>query len=109
MIRFALHDEPAGAVLRSVTAQPATVQGREALGVALTNAITAHGVPGIDFIDAPTFVQLPVAFTNGTIDVDILSTLTDQAPADARAFAGIAYRIRDDHFVAVYLRPTNGR
>lgn len=109
MIRFALHEIPDGAVLRSVTAEPAAVQGRPGLGVELTDAITAHGAPDIDFIDAPTFVQLPVAFTNGTIDVDIFSTLTEQAPADARAFAGIAYRIRDGHFEAVYLRPTNGR
>jgi hypothetical protein len=59
----------------------------------------------------PTFVILPITFINGTIEVDILSRLNGKGPADARAFAGLAYRIIDggDHFEAVYLRPLNGR
>jgi hypothetical protein len=40
-----------------------------------------------------------------------LSRLNGKGPADARAFAGIAYRIaeRGVRFEAVYLRPLNGR
>jgi hypothetical protein len=40
-----------------------------------------------------------------------LSRLNGKGPADARAFAGIAYRITgdSDHFDAVYLRPLNGQ
>lgn len=42
--------------------------------------------------------------------VDILSRLNGKGAADARAFAGIAYRITPggDRFEAVYLRPLNG-
>jgi hypothetical protein len=40
----------------------------------------------------------------------MLSRLNGKGPADARAFAGIAYRISEgvDRFEAVYLRPLNG-
>jgi hypothetical protein len=53
---------------------------------------------------------IPASFENGTIEVDILSRLNGKGPADARAFAGIAYRIiaGSDRFEAVYLRPLNG-
>ena len=101
---------PAGARLRSVTAAPATAAGRTALRVELTDAVTLRGTPGVDYIDMPTFVIIPARFTTGTIEVDILSRLNSKGPADARAFAGIAYRITDDgdRFEAVYVRPLNG-
>ena len=59
----------------------------------------------------PTFVIIPASFTNGTIEVDILSRLNGKGPADARAFAGVAYRITadGDRLEAVYLRPLNGQ
>jgi hypothetical protein len=55
-------------------------------------------------------VIIPASLTIGTIEVDVLSCLDDKGPADARAFAGLAYRIADDGdgFEAVYLRPLNG-
>jgi hypothetical protein len=101
---------PEGSQLRSVTAGPADVAGRRALRVELTDAVTLQGRPGVDYVDMPTFVIIPATFENGTIAVDILSRLNGKGPADARAFAGIAYRITngDDHFEAVYLRPLNG-
>ena len=85
--------------------------GRRALRVELTDKITFDGRPGVDYVDQPTFLVLPAQFTNGTIEVDILSRLNGKAPADARAFAGIAYRITDggDRFECFYLRPLNGR
>ena len=36
----------------------------------------------------PTFLILPATFTNGTIEVDILSRLNGKRPADARTFGG---------------------
>ncbi|UTT71245.1 DUF1080 domain-containing protein [Arthrobacter sp. DNA4] len=104
-----LNELPVGASLRSVTAQPSEVAGRKALRVALTGEAAA-GVPGVDYIDQPTFVLLPVEFQNGVIEVDILSRLTADAPDYARAFAGIAYRISEDtdRFESVYVRPLNG-
>ena len=53
--------------------------GRRALRVELTHAITLEEMPDVDFIDMPTFVSIPVAFENGTIEVDILSRLTARA------------------------------
>jgi hypothetical protein len=55
-------------------------------------------------------VIIAASLENGTIKVDVLSRLNGKGPADARAFAGIAYRITHggDRFEAVYLRPLNG-
>ncbi len=101
---------PAGAELRSVSAAPATISGRDVLQVELAEEIAAHGKPGVDYVDMPTFVVVPADFSLGTIEVDILARLTPAAPDYARAFAGIAYHVRDrgDRFEAVYLRPLNG-
>ncbi len=101
---------PEGSELRSVTAVPTEVSGRRALRVELTDAVTLQGMAGVDYVDMPTFLIIPASFENGTIEVDILSRLNGRGPADARAFAGIAYRITHggDHFEAVYLRPLNG-
>jgi 3-keto-disaccharide hydrolase len=108
---YDLDQLPKGSTLRSVTATPAIIAGRRALRVELTDAVTYQGRPKVDYVDMPTFVILPATFINGTIQVDILSRLNGKGPADARAFAGVAYRITDggDHFEAVYLRPLNGR
>jgi hypothetical protein len=59
----------------------------------------------------PTFVIIPTSFAHGTKKVNILSRLNGKGPADARAFAGIAYRVTadGDGFEAVYLRPLNGQ
>jgi hypothetical protein len=58
----------------------------------------------------PTLMMIPASFENGTIEVDILSRLNGKGPADARAFAGIAYRITHggDRFEAIYVRRLNG-
>jgi hypothetical protein len=104
-----LKELPVEASLRSVTARASEAGGRKALRVALTSQAAA-GIPGVDYIDQPTFVLLPVEFENGVIEVDILSRLTVDAPDFARAFAGLAYRISDDadYFESVYVRPLNG-
>jgi hypothetical protein len=77
---------PEGSKLRAVTAVPAEVAGRRALRVELTDAVTLEGKPGVDYVDMPTFVIIPASFTNGTIEVNILSRLNGKGPADARAF-----------------------
>ena len=87
-----LTELPEGSRLRAVTATPAEVAGRRALRVELTDAVTLEGKPGVDYVDMPTFVIIPASFINGTIEVNILSRLNGKGPADARAFAGIAYR-----------------
>ena len=69
---------------------PAWLSGRRALRFELTDAVTLHGKPGVDYVDMPTFLIIPASFENSTSEVDILSRLNCKGPADARAFAGIA-------------------
>lgn len=109
-VRHELSALPVGATLRSVTATPAEVAGRKALRVELTDAAST-GKPGVDFGDMPTFVIIPANARNATISFDMLSRRNGKGPADARAFAGLAYRVTQggERFESVYLRPLNGR
>jgi hypothetical protein len=63
--------------------------------------------------DMPTFVRLSNTdnFSNGTIEVMLLSRLLPTADAYARGFIGLAFRINKDNsrFESIYIRPTNGR
>jgi hypothetical protein len=79
----ALDGLPAGASMNSVTAESVNVAGRHALRVGLTEA-AASGVPGVDYVDQPTFVLIPADFGNGIVEVDLLSRLADTAPDYAR-------------------------
>lgn len=68
--------------------------------------------PSILKVDEPTFVKIKdYHFTNGTIEVKVLSRLLPNASDSARGFIGIAFRINDDNtkFENIYIRPTNGR
>jgi hypothetical protein len=108
---YGLHELPADATLHTVTATPAEYKGRKALKVEFTEAANRSS-PGVDLLfDMPTFVLIPINFTNGTIEVDMLGRLNGQGLPDARAFVGLAYRVVDSgvRFESVYLRPLNGR
>jgi hypothetical protein len=62
--------------------------------------------------DEPTFVKIRgIEFTNGTIEVMVLSRLLKNAPESARGFIGIAFRVNDSssRFESIYLRPANAR
>lgn len=63
--------------------------------------------------DIPTFVRLDNTdnFSNGTIEVRLLSRLLPTADVTARGFIGLAFRINKDNsrFESIYIRPTNGR
>ena len=63
-------------------------------------------------VDEPTFVRIVGSnFKDGTIEVKVLSKLRHDAPADARGFIGLAFRINEGNskFESIYIRPTNGR
>jgi hypothetical protein len=63
-------------------------------------------------VDEPTFVKVAgLSFKDGTIEVNVLSKLRPDAPADARGFIGLAFRINETNskFESIYIRPTNGR
>lgn len=51
---------------------------------------------------------IPLDFRDGTIEVEVKGALDPAAPAFARGFVGIAFRIGDGKFEKIYLRPTNG-
>jgi hypothetical protein len=45
---------------------------------------------------------------NGTIDIDVSGTPAPGAPADARGFIGVAFRVKSERrFEIIYIRPTN--
>ena len=49
------------------------------------------------------------AFHNGEIQVELAGRPAAGAGAAARGFVGIAFRLQNDQFEYIYLRPTNGR
>ena len=66
----------------------------------------------VKLVDEPTFVKIKdLDFHNGTIEVKVLSKLMKNAPAMARGFIGVAFRISEDNsrYESIYIRPTNGR
>jgi len=100
-IRFENYDLEPVLVNMSVT----DIDGRKAVRAARDTAIKGA--------DLPTFVRLNNTndFTNGTIEVTLLSRLLPGAEAYARGFIGVAFRINTDNsrFESIYIRPTNGR
>jgi hypothetical protein len=81
------------------------IDGREAVRLIRDTAVKGA--------DLPTFVRLnnSTDFSNGIIEVMLLSRLLPTADASARGFIGLAFRINKDNsqFEGIYLRPTNGR
>jgi hypothetical protein len=82
-----------------------TFEGKKVLRVARDTATKGA--------DLPTFVRLKNtdSFSNGTIEVMLLSRLLPTATPDSRGFIGLAFRINKDNsrFESIYIRPTNGR
>ena len=78
--------------------------GKEVIKVIKDSAVKA--------VDEPTFVKLKgIQFTNGTIEIKVLSRLLKNAPDFARGFIGIAFRINDSStkYESIYIRPVNAR
>lgn len=90
----------------NVTVQAVRHHGSEALEV--RQAVRHHGP------DTDTFAVVPgLDFHDGTIEVDVAGAVLPDAPADARGFVGVAFRIDAEggSFACegFYIRPTNGR
>jgi hypothetical protein len=98
--------------LQKVSAIPLCFKGRAALKLELLPAVAA-GQYGVDYIDRDTLALIPGTedFGNGVIEVDVIGALAPDAPAYARGFVGVAFRVADDlsRFGACYIRPTNAR
>ncbi|MBS1875253.1 MAG: hypothetical protein JSU00_18720 [Acidobacteria bacterium] len=50
-----------------------------------------------------------IRFHNGVIEAEVAGKPVATAGAGARGFIGIAFRLKDDRYEYIYLRPTNGR
>lgn len=87
-----------------VSASTVKEAGKKSIKVVKSSAVTKF--------DEPTFIRVKdIAFTNGTIEVKVLSKLLPDAPALARGFIGIAFRINDSNtkYESIYVRPLNAR
>ena len=90
--------------LHNVKAEAVSYQGRTAVRV--TDAAAA------DVDDAGRLAIIPgTSFQDGTIEVSLSGDTLADAPAHARGFVGVAFRVSADrsHFECFYLRPKNGR
>jgi hypothetical protein len=68
--------------------------------------------PAVIPVDEATYAKLQdYDFSDGVIEVSVHSRLLPDAPAFARGFIGVAFRINEDDtaFECMYIRPTNGR
>lgn len=109
-MKFDLSTLPPDAVARDVDAKAVVLAGKPCLRLTLSDR-ARNGTYGVDYVDQPTFLLLPVDFTDGRIEVDILARLRPDAPDYARGFIGLAFRIdpTEDRFECIYIRPMNGR
>jgi hypothetical protein len=90
---------------RNVTVNTVRYRGSDALEV---RPSTYRGP------DGDTFAWVPgVDFRDGVIEVDVAGSPLPDAPADARGFIGVAFRIDADGGTfgceGLYIRPSNGR
>ena len=91
---------------RNVTVKAARYRGSDALEVRQTGPYRGF--------DTDTFAFVPgLDFHDGTIEVDVAGSSLPDAPANARGFVGIAFRIDEQGGTfaceGLYIRPSNGR
>lgn len=88
-------------VAKNVALAQTSFKGRDAVQVIAS--------PGAG--DASSYAVVKGAsFRDGVIEVELAGQPAANAPADARGFIGIAFRLQgDERYEYIYLRPTNGR
>jgi hypothetical protein len=114
-------DGAIGLRLNNVTAEPATLEGKRGVRVAMAAAALkrlqamtpeqqAAAAKAGDAVEQLALVD-GLTFANGTIDVELAGTADASVFKDARGFVGIAFRVQEDlrTYDAFYIRPTNGR
>ena len=87
-------------VPRNVSLDRMTYQGRAAVRL-IAAPDAANGSSYAIVKDA--------SFQDGTIEVDLAGKRSAGAGPEARGFIGIAFRLQDEKYEYIYLRPTNGR
>ena len=104
--RFRL-DSIQGLELQNVKAEAAEYRGRRAVH------LTKRADQGAEA--SPTAESIAILdgtdFKDGTIEAEIAGMPAADAPADARGFIGVAFRVagHGEKFECFYIRPTNGR
>jgi hypothetical protein len=93
--------DPDQLVAKNVSIAPTAFKGRSAIQV----------LAKPDAVNASSYALVKgISFRDGVIEVDLAGQPAANAPADARGFIGIAFRIQaDGRYEYIYLRPTNGR
>jgi hypothetical protein len=99
--------------LHNVSAEPATLQGKRGLKLALSGEAARRleaMPPGQPDLEQLALID-GLVFANGVIEAELAGAPGPGAAAGARGFVGIAFRVQDDlkTYDAFYLRPTNGR
>jgi hypothetical protein len=90
-------ESAAGLRMTSLSAKPATLDGKKGVQISSTGAEEIALIEGVEF-------------DNGVIEAEIAGAPGPGAGEGARGFVGIAFRVKDGQtFDAFYLRPTNGR
>ena len=88
---------------RSSTAVITTHDGSRALRLLPRHPSDPGYAPG-----GPMLFLNTLRFHNGAIDIDVSGTPAQGAPADARGFIGVAFRVHSEsRFEIIYIRPTN--
>ena len=111
--RYAL-ESPAGLRLQNVTAVAVTHAGQRGVRVT-TSPEVQRGLEGQPIEQQARVERLAVIegtdFSSGVIEAEVAGAPAPGAPAGARGFVGIAFRVQPDMrtYDAFYLRPTNGR
>lgn len=101
--------------LFSVSLNPAAVQAegvdlaQDSDGLRVTLPRASWQDPAREALSDRDFMALiPIDFQDGTIEVEVKGAIDPAAPAFARGFVGIAFRVGDGKFEKIYLRPANG-
>lgn len=96
-------------IANGVTISNATYDGRAVIQITMPSSATQDPSREV-LIDRDFMAWQPVDFHNGTIEVDVASVLSQDAPSYARGFIGLAFRIdAGRRFESIYLRPTNSQ
>ena len=95
-----------GVILHNVAATPAMLDGKKGLRVTMSDEARREQRQ----VEQLARIK-DTEFSNGVIEVELAGAPAPDAPAGARGFVGIAFRLQPDNatYDAFYLRPTNGR
>ena len=108
-----------GLIVNTVSAQKIKLEERRLTPVQTSmsmtridgkKAVSVTKSPKVLADDEATYVRInDLDFKDGVIEVKVLSRLLTDAPAHARGFIGLAFRINEDNsqFESIYVRPTN--